>query len=235
LLRNRFTLEAQAQGESVFDLLNAIADARTGPAVYRNAMIELGRLLGASLAHEHPLRDRIVCVAFTVEDADYLARGLIESLEAAGAKVMLACFWNRRDKPFDVDWLDIATIVQEYVEPLPAKIDHLVVLKSIISGACVVRTNLLRLLHSAMPEVIHIVAPVMLTGAEQRLARELPPDLVSRFEFLAFAVDTEKTNDGNVVPGIGGEIYERLGLGDEIEKNRVMPRLVEERVSAAIS
>jgi hypothetical protein len=135
---------------------------------------------------------------------------------------------------FDVDWLDIATIVQGYVEPLPAKIDHLVVLKSIISGACVVRTNLLRLLHSARPEVIHIVAPVMLSGAEQRLARELPTDLVSGFKFLTFVEDTEKAEDGSVVAGIGGEIYERLGLGDETEKNRVMPRLVEERVSAAI-
>ncbi len=66
----------------------------------------------------------------------------------------------------------------------------------------------------------------MLSGAEQRLAKELPPDLVARFKFLTFAKDTEKTDDGNVVPGIGGEIYERLGLGDETEKNRIMPRLV---------
>ena len=120
------------------------------------------------------------------------------------------------------------------IDPLPSKLDHLVVLKSIISGACVVRTNLLRLLGIAQPNTIHIVAPVILAGAEGKLAKLLPPDLVSRFKFLNFAEDLEKSSDGNVIPGIGGEIYERLGLGNEIEKNGVMPKLVEERLSAVL-
>src|ERR1700761_7488870 len=155
-------------------------------------------------------------------------RGIIQALEKAGAEVTLACFWNRRDKAFDVDWLDFAPIVQEYIEPLPLKMNHLVVLKSIVSGACVVRTNLLRLLEKADPESIHIVAPVMLSGAEDRLAKWLPKDLIARFRFLTFAKDIEKASDGNVIPGIGGDICRRLGFGNEIEKNLVMPKLVEE-------
>jgi len=46
----------------------------------------------------------------------------------------------------------------------------------------VVLTNLLRLLDQAHPTAIHILAPVMLTGAEERLAKSLPNELVSSFE-----------------------------------------------------
>jgi hypothetical protein len=233
-VRDRFTSEAREVGQPVFSLLSTIVDERTPPDAYGQAMTDLGQFLGEVLSRRYSFRGRTVCVAFTVEDADYLARGIIRALEKAGAKVTLACFWNRRDKAFDVDWLDIAPIVQEYIDPLPSKLDHLVVLKSIISGACVVRTNLLRLLGIAQPNTIHIVAPVILAGAEGRLAKLLPPDLVSRFKFLNFAEDVEKSSDGNVIPGIGGEIYERLGLGNEIEKNGVMPKLVEERLSAVL-
>lgn len=230
-MTDRFTAEANVLGAPVFDLLATLADTRTAPGPYRAAMTELGRLLGEVLAARHPLKDRTVCVAFTVEDADYLARGLIGALERAGAKLSLACFWNRRDNPYDIDWLDIAPIVQEYVEPLPAKVDHLIVLKSIISGTCVVRTNLLRLLDEAHPGTVHILAPVMLTGAKDRLAQSLPSELVSQFDFVSFAVDTEVTSEGIILPGIGGEIYERLGLGGIVEKNAAMPSLVEERLT----
>jgi hypothetical protein len=228
---DRFTPEARSIGDPVLGLLATIADTHTAPEPYRAAMTELGQLLGQVLASRYALRDRTVCVAFTVEDADFLARGLVRALEKAGAKLSLACFWNRRDNPYDIDWLDIAPIVQEYVEPLPSKLDHLVVLKSIISGTCVVRTNLLRLLDEGRPETIHIVAPVMLTGAEGRLAKSLPAELVSGFDFISFAIDTEVTSDGIIKPGIGGEIYERLGLGGVTQKNAVMPGLVEERLA----
>jgi len=127
---DRFTPEARSVGDPVFGLLATIADTHTAPEPYRAAMTELGQLLGQVLGSRFALRDRTVCVAFTVEDADFLARGLVHTLEEAGAKLSLACFWNRRDNPYDIDWLDIAPIVQEYVEPLPPKLDHLIVLKS---------------------------------------------------------------------------------------------------------
>lgn len=229
----RLTPEARQAGRQAQDLLAALVDSRTDPPAYGDAMAGLGRLLGDALVRRHPLAGRQLCVAFTVEDADYLARGVIEAVQRAGAEVGVACFWNRRDKPFDVDWLDVAPIVQEYVEPLPPVVDHLVVLKSIISGACVVRTNLLRLLDDVRPRHIHVVAPVMLAGAEGRLGRFMPADVVGRFEYLTFAVDTQKSADGTVLPGIGGEIYQRLGMQDALAKNEFMPRLVEERLEEA--
>jgi hypothetical protein len=231
MMPDRFTPEARSSGAPAFDLLATIADTHTAPGPYRAAMTELGRLLGQVLADRYAMRDRTICVAFTVEDADFLARGLVRELEKTGATLSLACFWNRRDNPYDIDWLDIAPIVQEYVEALPPKLDHLIVLKSIISGTCVVRTNLLRLLDQAHPERIHILAPVMLAGAEGRLARSLPAELVSGFDFISFAIDTEVTSDGTIKPGIGGEIYERLGLGGATQKNAVMPGLVEDRLA----
>jgi hypothetical protein len=230
-MTNRFTPAALRIGAPVFDLLAEIADTLTAATPYRAAMTKLGRLLGEELAGRFSLRGGTVCVAFTVEDADFLARGLVGAIEAAGGQVTLACFWNRRDKPYDIDWLDIAPIVQEYIEPLPPKLDHLIVLKSIISGTCVVRTNLLRLLDEAQPETIHIAAPVMLEGAEGRLAKSLSPELVASFDFVSFAIDTEITPEGIIKPGIGGEIYDRLGLGGITQKNAVMPALVEERMA----
>jgi hypothetical protein len=232
-MTDRFTPAAQRIGAPVFDLLAELADTRTAATPYRAAMTKLGGLLGEELAGRFPLRGSTVCVAFTVEDADFLARGLIGAIEAAGGLVNLACFWNRRDNPYDIDWLDIAPIVQEYVEPLPPKLDHLIVLKSIISGTCVVRTNLLRLLNEAAPETIHIVAPVMLEGAERRLAESFSPELVASFDFASFAIDTEVTSEGIIQPGIGGEIYDRLGLGGITKKNAVMPALVEERMAGS--
>lgn len=234
-MTDRFTPAARRIGAPVFKLLAEIADTHTAAVPYRAAMTKLGRLLGEDLAVRFALRDRSVCIAFTVEDADFLARGLVAAIEATGANVSLACFWNRRDNPYDIDWLDIAPIVQEYVEPLPPKLDHLIVLKSIISGTCVVRTNLIRLLDEARPEMIHILAPVMLEGAEGRLAKSFSAELVASFDFLSFAVDTDVTPEGIIKPGIGGEIYERLGLGGLAKKNAAMPALVEERLARSVA
>lgn len=228
----RFTQDAEHAGQLALDHLATVADFTTNPIDYGDAMVGLGYLLGEALASRHSFANQTVCVAFTVEDADYLAKGLLDVIQQAGAEVSVACFWNRRDKPFDVDWLDVAPIVQEYLEPFPSVVDHLVVLKSIISGACVVRTNLLRLLHEIQPIHIHVVAPVMLAGAEMRLSQFMPAEVVERFEYLTFAVDTRKSEDGNVLPGIGGDVYKRLGMQDAFAKNEIMPRLIEERLRA---
>ena len=228
----RFTKAAEEAGQQVYEFLGALTDQKTAPPAYRDAMVGLGKLLGEKLCRDHHVSGTNVCIAFTAEAADFLATGAVDAISEAGAQITVACFWNRRDRPFDVDWLDVAPIIQEYVEPQPAHVEHLVVMKSIISGACVVRTNLLRLLEAITPSHIHVVAPVMLQGAEDRLAEFLPEDVVERFEYSTFAIDSEKTETGLVVPGIGGEVYERLGLGNHITKNEVMPRLVEARIYA---
>jgi hypothetical protein len=70
----------------------------------------------------------------------------------------------------------------------------------------------------------------MLEGAEERLAKEFPVAISSKFEFVHFVTDTDKETDGeNVVPGIGGSLYELLGLGDQHSKNKYVPQIVKER------
>ncbi len=209
-------------------LQNLKADA----TAYRGAMIQLGHLLAELLARQTIAAGDRICLAMTVEDADFLGAGALEVFEKAGADVSIACFWNVRQDAFGLDWADMAPVVQEYVEPLE-RIKHLVILKSIISGSCVVRSNLEHLFDTIVPEQVHIAAPVMLTGADERLEREFPRHLVDRFQYWTFEIDSAKSPDGNVEPGIGGEVYGRLGLGDKVTKNAVIPELVRRRARKA--
>ena len=105
----------------------------------------------------------------------------------------------------------------------------MIIVKSIISGACVVKTNLTRVISFAKPKEIFVVSPVII-GAEDRLAREFPEEVSSKFKFVHFATDTEKDADGeNIRPGIGGSVYELLRLGDGHSKNNYMPSIVKQR------
>jgi hypothetical protein len=207
-----------------------VVQSKTTPVRdYRAAMQQLGAYLGAALSRSEIRKGEVVCLGMTVEDADFLGRGAVKSLEEAGAKVSVACFWNERGDAFDLDWAEMAPVVQEYREPAPEKVDHLVILKSVISGACVVRSNLEHLFDDISPRRVHVAAPVMLDGADVRLERGFSKDLAERFEYWTFEVDTIRTDAGEIVPGIGGEIYERLGLGAKATKNSFVPDLVRER------
>lgn len=91
------------------------------------------------------------------------------------------------------------------------------------------RTNLIDVLehlHHAVP--VFVLAPVMHVGAERKLKSEFPAAVAERFQITTFAIDSER--HGEIVePGIGGSVYELLGLGDKHTKNAVWPRLVDER------
>jgi hypothetical protein len=78
----------------------------------------------------------------------------------------------------------------------------------------------------ALPQRIIVAAPVMLKGAQGRLASEFPPDTAAMFEYVTFAIDDTRDSDDNVVPGIGGAIYDRLGVDD---KSVYVPKLVKLR------
>lgn len=223
---------ASEAGPAAVDALTRLTDTALPSAAYGDAMLSVGRALGRCFAHNLDLRDKAVYLAVTVEDADYLAAGIAESLQAAGARLSVACFWNVRKKVAGYDYLDVAPIVNEYREPIPDALDHLVVVKSIISGACVVKTNLMHLLEMARPAHIHIMAPVMLKGAESRLSAEFDADVADRFQYWRLATDEAKDEAGNVVPGIGGEIYSRLGFNGQAGKNAHYPKFIRERVSA---
>ncbi|MFS8082731.1 MAG: hypothetical protein ACMG51_04710 [Ginsengibacter sp.] len=195
---------------------------------YQDHMRQIGTHL--ILAIEDELRSNPsgeICVVCTVEDADFLARGVIERLEhiGLGNRTRLLCLWNENIHESD---FRLSPIIKQYKEDFEKKDPVFIIVKSIISGACVVKTNLTRALSQADPTKIYVVAPVILQGAEERLEREFPTDVSSKFEFVWFAADKQKKGD-SVIPGIGGPVYELLGFKDSEDKNKYLPIIVKER------
>lgn len=226
---------ADAAGPDAMKALENLADLQLSAHEYGKAMREVGRALGRCFAHLNSVSGQTVYLAVTVEDADFLAAGIADALQQADALTAVACFWNTRKKPAGLKGLDIAPIVNEYREPIPEKLEHLIVVKSIISGACVVKTNLMHLLEDVCPKQIHIMAPVVYKGAEDRLASEFEHEVASKFQYWLLATDDEKDDSGNIVPGIGGEIYSRLGFTGQKGKNAYYPKFIKERILAGAS
>ena len=104
--------------------------------------------------------------------------------------------------------------------------------KSVISSACVVRTNITEMVHEHAPKRIIVVAPVMYTKARAGLEAEFDKAIAKTFEYVWFAEDDERKEDGEIVPGIGGSVYELLGVGTKDTKNQYTPELVRQRRSA---
>lgn len=217
--------------KNVRDLLETLSDRSTAPDAYKKAMTRLGVNIGESILPEITSQQSSVYLACTVEDADFLARGILDRLETKLKTVAFACFWNQRFSPFEVEDLQIAPILRKYQEPSSKFVSNLIIVKSIISGACVVRTNLIDLIQRIEPEKILIAAPVLYKGAEDRLRSQFDPAIHSKFQFFYFAVDDERTPDGEVVPGIGGMVYDRLGFQNQEEKNYYTPDIVRSRRS----
>jgi hypothetical protein len=201
--------------------------AKPSPHAYRTAMEQLGAemagIVGAKLGND----ERILLVC-TNEDADFLVKGLLGELQRQGhTHIAVACFWNDRVR-IAAAQLDVAPIIRSYVEPTE-HVDAFVVVKSVISSACVVRTNITELVDEKQPRRILVVSPVILKGSTENLASEFDTDIAKRFEYFWFAQDDERKNDGEVVPGIGGSVYELLGIGTNTTKNNYVPELVATR------
>ncbi len=209
--------------ESVKNWLSQIADKSTDVDHYRHAMYELGLRQGEQLVHE--VSGENVAIACTVEDADFLAKGIIEAIESDVQSTSLACFWNKRISGNEL-FASTAPILRKYKEPHLKTADVLIIVKSIISGSCVVKTNLMHLIQEMSPKKIFVMAPVMYESAPDSLSREFPDSISSRFAYNYFASDSERTTDGEVIPGIGGSVYERLGFESQDGKNRYTPQLV---------
>lgn len=215
--------------QSVRSLLDILADKRTEPYRYQEAMTKIGTTLGGVILSEIMSYQCSVYLACTVEDADFLAKGILSCLESRIESVAFACFWNQRFSPFEVEDIVVAPIIKQYQEPTSKTVNYLVVVKSIISGACVVKTNLNNLIQKIEPERIFVVAPVMYYQAEQKLKNEFNEAIYNKFKFFYFAKDDERTSDGEVIPGIGGLIYQRLGFQGQDDKNQYVPEIVKSR------
>ncbi|WP_066423335.1 hypothetical protein [Anabaena sp. 4-3] len=220
--------------QDVQKLLETLANKNVNPDLYKETMTKLGSNLGKFLVSKINNKNPDIYLACTVEDADFLAKGILSKLENHYHNIGFACFWNKRFSPFEIEDLKVAPILKKYQEPTHEKVQYLIVIKSIISGACVVRTNLVNLIQKIEPEKIFIVAPVIYKNAEQKLKDEFDENIYSKFEFLYFAKDDERTQEGEVIPGIGGNVYLRLGFEGQDNKNEYIPEIVKKRRSQFI-
>ncbi|QBC43835.1 hypothetical protein [Iodobacter fluviatilis] len=203
--------------------LNALLDAASAPEAYRGAMVVLGRQLGDVLERE--VSEESTClVASTAEDADFLAHGVLETLQIKHKNTLTAVFWNNH---YSIPGGSVAPIVHKFLQPGYEKADSLIIVKSVISGSCVVRTNILALIEKLINiKHIYIVSPVMHSKSEQNLQEEFPEHISSLFKFIYFAKDSTKDADGEVKPGIGGQIYHLLGLSEQPAKSSFVPEVV---------
>lgn len=213
--------------DDVRHLLDLIADKSTAPSNYQAAMFQLGQHLG-SAADAIAAKNRNAYLVATVEDADFLSAGMLQQLESNFDTVGFACFWNERKSLFGLPSLAVAPILKQYREPME-DVDYLIVVKSIISSGCVVKTNLQNLIQTLQPKQILIAAPVIFYQAEDSLKSVFPSEISDKFRFLYFAKDNERTDAGEVLPGIGGMVYDRLGFLGQTDKNRYVPKLVTQR------
>lgn len=210
--------------------LDTLADKTTGVEAYRSAFEMLGVELGRALAQrmdDIPAEEiMLVCAS---EDADWLAKGVEKGL--GKGELPVSVYWSTRSTVYqseDGGKIEISPIVKAYEEPI-AKCRLLIIVKSIISSSCVVKTQLTRLIDRINPEVIVIMAPVMYKDAQPNLLKEFPEEISSKFRFLQFAVDEDRQGS-EVIPGIGGMVYPRLGLGDIDKKNQYIPQMVRMRM-----
>lgn len=210
------------------DYLNTLLVANGDTESYRQAMYRLGGALGEQLSSDLAGLSS-VCIVSTAEDADYLTRGLLEVLDRLpNLNVALICFWHDR---WEVgrEEISVAPITRRYIEPRSkGHIDAVVVLKSIIATSCVVRTDLTEILTSTQPDHIFIVAPVAYARSRESLESEFSPDISEKFDYLYFAEDSEMDSSGVVWPGIGGNVYELLGVHPDDERS-YRPSLLKER------
>lgn len=203
--------------------------SKSSPPVYRDAMKQLGQHLALAMKGEDFVggssSKKDVCVVCTVEDADYLANGVLAGLEESGVapnRLHLYCIWNDKIRQ---EGVSLSPIKKRYAEEFDVSNVIFVVVKSIISGACVVKTNLTKVLSDARDAEVVVAAPVLLRGAQSRLASEFPDRISDRFKYVWFAEDSERNGD-EVVPGIGGAVYDRLGLNTN---DAFTPKIVQER------
>lgn len=210
--------------------LDALADKTTGVEAYRNAFemlgVELGRVLAQKTGDVPAEETMLVCAS---EDADWLAKG-VENGFGKG-ELPVSVYWNTRNTVYQSEngeKIEISPIVKAYEEPI-AKCRLLIIVKSIISSSCVVKTQLTRLIDRVHPEIIAIMAPVIYKDAQPNLLKEFPEEISNKFHFLQFAVDEDRQGN-EVIPGIGGMVYPRLGLGDINKKNQYIPQMVRMRM-----
>lgn len=223
-----------ANEELIKQKLNTLIDKGVSVPAYQEAMTVLGAKLAEKSMSRVSCDDNLLLVS-TSEDADYLTTGYADYLEKHGVRHKVAVFWNHHYSLPSGE--SVAPIVNRFLQTGYETCTKIILLKSIISGSCVIRTNLLALFNTIQDKVldeIFVVAPVMHNKSESSLKKEFPENIASKFTFITFAIDEEKDKQGNVLEGIGGEVYGHLGLEAQPAKipTGYVPKLVEKYLFA---
>lgn len=209
----------------VHQYFSLLIDKSSSSDTYAIALEKLGSKL-AEFVNPRIVSSQKTVFSCSTEDADWLGKGILDNLSIKNLSV--AIFWNFRTNAADNKNLVIAPIVKTYIEDI-GNCDTLIICKSIIYTSCVVRTNITYLINKINPSKIIIVSPVLYKCAKESLSKEFDEAISSKFEFIYFAIDDEVTSQGEVIPGIGGNIYNRLGFSDQESKNKYIPELVRSR------
>lgn len=207
--------------------LQTLSKPEISVAEYRDAFYQIGSALGHLLNRKIENNFGNTMLACASEDADWLAHGVLDSISQK--EVSLAVFWNERITLNEQTKIEYSPIIKSYIEPIE-DCQTLILVKSIISTSCVVKTQLLHLIGKINPKNIYIVAPVMYKNAQASLNKEFPDFISDKFKFITFAIDSERKPSGEIVPGVGGMVYPKLGLGNIHEKNKYTPKLVLSRL-----
>lgn len=205
--------------------LQGLLDSIDNTTEYREHMIALGKLLAVSIIPTMNKQSDTLIIS-TAEDADFLQSGVASVLHDHNIPTKLAVFWNNHYQL--ADHSSVAPIVHKFIQTGYDSAKNIIIVKSVMSGSCVVRTNLIEIID-IMPNVenIFILAPVAHTKSEQKLKAEFPTNISDKFKFICFAIDDERSKAGEVIPGIGGSVYQLLGLTDQPVLTAYMPQVVE--------
>lgn len=209
--------------ETAISFLDALLHADTTDK-YKQQMTKLGSKLAEKILSD--IKTSSTLLASTAEDADYLGSGVQSTLAAHNIKAFRAVFWNNHYIP-EGCVKSVAPIVHSFYESGYASADTLIIMKSIISGSCVVRTNLIDLIDKNNFENIFILSPVMHVNAEEKIREAFPKAISDKFQIITFAKDSNRKPSGEVEPGIGGDIYELLGLNGQPVHSGYMPQVVQ--------
>jgi hypothetical protein len=210
--------------------LGVLTDPHSGQESFAEAMTQVGAGLGRWLASRQDLKGKTVVVVARAQVMDTLASGFIGALSDGDADVRVACLWIHRSVIQRPEPVEVSQIIQEYVDEIPPRIDHLVVLDATISSVSALAASIMRMAREAFPSTVHVVSPVALSGVKRALASRLPLGSVGRLKGWALAVDVFTDEAGNVFPGLGGNPYERLGFAEQGKGSLRMPRSIVRRI-----
>lgn len=170
-----------------------------------------------------------VCVVCSAQDADYLARGVIDSLaeQGHGERVRLLCTWS---EPVQAAGLQLNCIVKQYCEPLDPAPTIFVVLAGVWREGSAGLTNLFRALSYTAPQRV-VVAGLAVDGqAFASMLDELPPSVRGKVERLCCQLYPNMTPaEREHLLHVEKSLYASMGFVQPNTANKYIPTLVKER------